>query len=97
MPDYRSHYAPAKNCETELVACPYFVTSLYDLDAPMEKDLSQTDSFLVVMCLAGRGMLVDDEGAETPLRQGETVLVPASTRWIRFTPNETMKLLTSHL
>ena len=97
LPDYRSHYVPAENCETELAACPYFTTSLYDLDAPVEKDLAQTDSFLVVMCLAGRGMLVDDEGNETPLRQGETVLVPASTRWIRFTPNETMKLLTSHL
>lgn len=97
LPDYRSHYVQVKNCETELVVCPYFTTSLYDLDAPVEKDLSQTDSFLVVMCLAGRGMLVDDEGNETPLRQGETVLVPASTRWIRFTPNETMKLLTSHL
>lgn len=97
LPDYRSHYVPAENSETELVACPYFVTSLYDLDAPAEKDLAQTDSFLVVMCLAGRGTLVDDEGSETPVRQGETLLVPASTRSIRFVPEGAMKILTSRL
>lgn len=97
LPDYRSHYVPAENSETELVACPYFVTSLYDLDAPAEKELSQFDSFLVVMCLAGRGTLVDDEGNETLVRQGETLLVPASTRSIRFVPEGAMKILTSRL
>ena len=97
LPDYRSHYASEKNSETQLVECPYFTTSLYDLDAPAEKDLSELDSFLVVMCLAGRGVLVDDEGGETPLRQGETLLVPAAARSIRFIPEGEMKLLTSHL
>lgn len=97
LPDYRTHYDAAKNRETELVSCPYFITSLYDLDAPVEKDLSQTDSFLVVMCLSGRGVLTDDEGNETAVHQGETVLVPASTRSIRFEPAGGMKILTSHL
>ena len=97
LPDYRSHYEAAKNRETQLAACPYFVTSLYDLDAPVEKELSQLDSFLVVMCLAGSGTLTDDEGCEIPLRQGETLLVPASTRSIRFSPDERLKILTSHV
>ncbi len=97
QPDYRSHYVPAKNNETELVSCPYFTTSLYDLDAPIEKDLVTLDSFLAVMCLAGRGMLVDNEGTETPIRHGETVLIPATTQNIRFVPEDAMKILTSHL
>lgn len=98
LPDYRTPYEAVKDRETELVACPYFVTSLYDLDAPVEKDLAQLDSFLVVMCLAGDGMLVDDRGAETPIRRGETLLVPAETERIRFVPgSEGLKLLTSHL
>lgn len=97
LPDYRSHYEYKKNREVELVACPYFLTSLYDLDAPVEKDLSQTNSFLVAMCLAGSGMLMDDEGYQTPIRQGKTLLVPSSTRRIRFVPDGTMKVLTSHL
>lgn len=97
QPDYRTHYQPRKNTETPLVSCPYFTTSLYDLDAPAEKELATLDSFLVVMCVGGSGSLVDSEGNETPLRQGETVLVPASTQRVRFVPDSTMKLLTSHL
>ena len=96
QPDYRTHYEPRKNDETPLVSCPYFTTSLYDLDAPAEKELASLDSFLIVMCVGGSGTLVDNEGNETPLRQGETVLVPASTQRMRFVPDGTMKLLTSH-
>ena len=97
LPDYRSHYAAAQNRETELVACPYFTTSLYDLTQTVDKDLAALDSFLIVMCLAGRGVLTNDEGGETPICQGETLLVPASARRIRFVPDGAMKLLTSHL
>lgn len=96
QPDYRTHYEPCKNAETPLVTCPYFTTSLYDLDAPVEKELASLDSFLIVICVGGSGTLVDSEGNETPLRQGETVLVPASTQRVRFVPDSTMKLLTSH-
>ena len=35
--------------------------------------------------------------APLPLRQGETLLVPAAARSIRFIPEGEMKLLTSHL
>lgn len=98
LPDYRTRYEAQKNTETPLVSCPCFTTSLYDLDRPVEKDLSGVDSFLIVMCLAGRGTLLDDEGNETSLRQGETLLVPAATRRVRFSPDAgTLKLLTSHL
>jgi len=98
LPDYRSHYEPQKNTETPLVSCPYFTTSLYELDRPTVKDLSVTDSFLIVMCLAGHGTLADCEGGETPIRQGDTLLVPAATHSLRFFPGPCgMKLLTSHL
>ncbi len=97
LPDYRSHYTAVENREVELVACPYFTTSLYDLDRPTEKDLSATDSFLVVMCLSGSGALIDDEGNETPIRQGETLLVPASAKRLTLLPKTTIKLLTSHI
>lgn len=98
LPDYRSHYVPAKNRETELVTCPYFTTSLYDLDAPAERDLSGMDSFLVVMGIAGSGTLADDRGEEIPIRQGETVLIAATTRTLCMRPGpDGLKILTSHL
>ena len=87
---------PKKGCAGK-VSCPYFVTSLYDLDRAFVRDLSELDSFLIVMCLEGSGALCDDEGNEMPIRQGETLLVPASARLLRLLPDEHLKLLTGHL
>ena len=110
-PSYRTPYTPVKDAAIELVSCPYFTTSLYDLDRPLNNDLSGLDSFLVVMCLSGRGTLQDAEpvpGADgrpgptkghlTDIRQGETILIPATSTGLTFTPDGgPLKLLTSHI
>lgn len=97
LPDYRSEYEKSKDKEVELARCPYFTTSLLDLDKPFDKDLSALDSFLIVMGIEGAGTIVDDEGNETPVRRGETILVPASASKISFVPAKNLKVLTSHL
>ena len=51
---------------------------------------------MVVMCLSGSGTLEVD-GEQLPIRQGETVLVPASADDICFIPEESMKLLSSYI
>ena len=94
--NYRTEYTPVQNEEQEVVSCQYFTTSIYDLTLPYAKDLSEMDSFLVVMCLSGRGTLEVD-GEEVTVHQGETVLVPASADDICFVPDGEMKVLTSHL
>ena len=98
LPDYRTRYEVRPGGETILAECPYFTTSLYDLSAPCEKEVAALDSFLAVICIGGCGRLTDSEGNVMPLRQGETVLVPASTERVRFEPEGGgMKLLTCHL
>ncbi len=94
--DYRTHYEPAKDEEIEVVSCKYFTTSIYDLTLPYAKDLSGIDSFMVVMCLSGEGV-IEVDGCETPVRQGETVLIPASADDVCFVPDSGMKLLTSYI
>ena len=108
-PDYRTAYTAAKDAETGLVSCKHFTTSLFDLENTVRKDLAELDSFLVVMCLSGSGTLTDSEpvfdaegrrgptkGHRIDIRQGETVLVPASSVGITFKPGEGgMKVLTS--
>ena len=110
-PDYRKEYTPVKDAETELISCKYFTTSLFDLDKKVTKDLSGIDSFLVVMCISGSGTLTDAEpvfdeegrrgptkGHRTTLRQGETVLIPATSVGVTFSPAENgMKLLACHI
>lgn len=95
LPDYRTHYQKAQDREVELVSCPYFTTSLYDLTRPETLDLASLDSFVVAICIEGRGTLTDDSGAAVPVHQGETVLIPASARSLAFTPDGGMKILTS--
>ncbi len=94
-PDYRTAYAPALNQEVKLVSCPYFTTSLWDLNQSVRKDLSGLDSFVVVMCLAGEATLATEE-SQVIVRQGETVLVPATAQFLSLTPSTpSAKLLTS--
>ena len=95
-PDYRTPYTPAKDEEVEVVSCPYFTTSILDLTLPYAKDLSEIDSFMVVMCLEGKGSLEVD-GEEVPVHQGETVLIPATADDVCFVPGGSMKVLTSYI
>lgn len=94
--NYRTAYAPMKDEEVELVRCPYFATSVYDLTLPYARDLSEIDSFVVVMCLEGEGSLEVD-GESLDIRQGETVLIPASADDLCLIPDGKMKLLTSYV
>ena len=94
--NYRSVYTPLKDEEVELVSCKYFTTSVYDLTLPYARDLSEIDSFMVVICLEGAGSLEVD-GEPVAVRQGETVLIPASADDLCLIPEGTMKVLTSYI
>ena len=85
--DYRTAYEPRKNEGVQLVSCPYFTTAVYDLDEPMTLDYSELDSFVILIAMKGEGTLTDDEGHETSFREGETVLLPATTKEIRVKGN----------
>ena len=107
LPDYRTHYESRPDEETLLVECPWFRVGVMDLRKPFSKDLSDLDSFLILMCLSGSGTLTDAEpifdeenrrgpskGHRLDIRQGETVLIPASSVGITLKPDKAgMKLL----
>ena len=80
LPDYRTHYQPAKNEGVELVRCQHFTTSVYDIDEPMLIDYSELDSFVILIAMEGIGTLQVDGGKETSLIEGESVLIPATAK-----------------
>lgn len=98
-PEYKTDYTEKKDEENVLVSCKYFTTSEYNLDKAFVKNLEGVDSFLVVMCIEGKGTLVDfEENEETlAIHQGETVLVPATSKGVKFIPDGNMKVLTSYV
>ena len=81
--DYRTHYTPLRNTAVPVISCPHFTTSVYDLDEPMTLDYSELDSFVVLIGVQGEGVLCDEEGNETSLRTGETILIPAEAQEVR--------------
>ena len=81
--DYRTEYTPKKNEGVNLVNCPYFNTAVYDLDEPMTLDYSELDSFGILIGIKGEGTIKDNEGNETSLKVGETILIPATTQSLK--------------
>lgn len=77
--DYRTHYEWKENHRMQVVKCPYFTTSVYDLTTSKTIDYSALDSFIIMIGLKGESMLSVD-GEETLFRAGDTVLLPASTQ-----------------
>jgi len=80
--DYQVNYVPMKNCGSAIVKCPYFNTAVYDLDEPMTLDYSELDSFVILIGIEGEAKITDNEGNETSLCEGESLLIPATTAFL---------------
>lgn len=85
--DYRQTYKREKNMRVPLVECKYFKTSLYDIDRTLQLDYSNLDSFVILICVKGSGTFTDEDGTIVPIRECETVLVPAMTKTLKLDGN----------
>ena len=94
-PDYKTQYEPRQNEPVELVSCPYFTTSVYDLTEPMTMDYSELDSFVIFVGLKGEGEITDADGNSLSFRAGESVLIPASATTVKV--SGTIKFLESYV
>ena len=81
--NYRTYYEPMQDEGVQLIACPHFTTAVYDLNDPTTIDYSELDSFVVYIGLQGSCELTDDHGETISFREGESVLIPATTRTIK--------------
>jgi mannose-6-phosphate isomerase len=77
----------------ELVSCPYFTTSVYDLTQEMTVDYSELDSFVIFICIEGRCTVRNDQGETVGLQAGESLLLPATTRDVHIQPEGKVKFL----
>ena len=83
LPDYQTHYTPVKNQRVQLVQCPYFTTSVYDLNQAVDLDYTALDSFVVLIGLSGAAIVSEETGTQFVLKAGETILLPATTGRLR--------------
>ncbi len=95
--DFRTAYDHVQNEPVEVVACPYFTTSVYDMTEEITCDYSELDSFVIFICVEGSCRLTDNENNEIALQAGETVLLPATTQNITIVPDQHVKLLETYV
>ena len=87
LDDYRTEYTPVKNEATQLVSCPLFTTAVYDLTEPMTLDYSELDSFVILIALKGEGSILTSRGNSYSFREGESILLPATTEMVKVEGN----------
>jgi mannose-6-phosphate isomerase len=93
--NYRKEYVPQINQGVSMVHCPYFNTAVYDLTEPMTLDYSELDSFVILICVKGNGIITDENGFEETFNAGETVLVPATNNILKV--RGTVKFLETYI
>lgn len=75
-----------------LAECDYFHTSVIQFDRPMIKDYSLTDSFVIYICTGSMAVIECFDHIEE-IREGETLLIPASADSVTLIPQGTATLL----
>ncbi|WP_299900033.1 type I phosphomannose isomerase catalytic subunit [uncultured Aquimarina sp.] len=86
-------YSSKKNEITSLVACPYFITNLIDIDQKKVITHETLDSFVIYMCVAGSAEIIQNE-QKMKINVGETILVPAEIKEIEVVSKEAKFLQT---
>ena len=100
-PSYKTEYERRENEEMEVVSCPYFTTSVFELSETVEKDLSGLQAvpgnFYIVMGLEGSGSVTGSDGTAVQINAGEALLVMGENRLTLAPSCGKVKLLTTHL
>ncbi len=95
--DFRTEYEQVQNEPVEMVASPYFTTSIYDMTEEITCDYSELDSFVIFICVEGACRMIDNEKNEVTVQAGETVLLPAATQEVTIVPEGSVKLLETYV
>lgn len=69
---------PKKNESVQMQSCPYFTSSVIEVDGKIVRDYREIDSFNIYICLEGEVQVKTLEGTEV-ISKGETLLLPAIT------------------
>ena len=95
LPNYRTYYDAQPDMLAPLVSCRYFTTSILRPTKPYTMELAELDSFVILICTKGECTITDDKGECMTVRQGETILVPATAKALDIVPKCEMELLCS--
>jgi mannose-6-phosphate isomerase len=75
--NYKTDYNIEENVSNALVYSPYFRTNIIILSDDMNMDYTNTDSFVIYICVEGK-LEIKCSGRRYSLQMGETLVVPAA-------------------
>jgi len=90
--DYKTHYSAETNKTSHIVQSPYFTTNILNANAPLRKDFSELDSFVVYFCVEG-SFSVSYNKEITTVHTGELLLIPNIITELLIVPTPTTKAL----
>lgn len=92
------HFEPKAGEEIVMESCPFFTTTLMEIEGTTTLKLAERDSFSVVISTRGNAVLTAPDGSKTILNQGETVLVPASMESVDITASgDSCEIVTTYI
>ena len=89
---YKTPYKEKPDTRITLVSCGYFTTNKLNLSENFQWNKEDLDSFVIYMCLDGEGMING-----SPLKKGETLLIPAAFNEIDIQVKGSFQLLESYI
>jgi len=90
--DLKTSYSDKEDTRVELVRSKYFTTNKLILAQPMDRDIHILDSFVIYICLEGKGSI--EHGNEyTGIERGDVILMPAELFKYTIIPESQIKLL----
>jgi len=95
--EYKTHYKTEKNQATPLVKSPYFETNKISTAQPLKRDYQHLDSFVILICLQGNGILKTDDADDVPIKKGDSILIPACFTNVDILPEDGMDLLETYV
>jgi len=89
---HRTHFTPKQNGTATIINSEFFTTNIIDLKLPLRKDYSETDSFVILLCIEGRCEL-RWEGEPIEMNVSDAIIVPNILEKIELHPSTNCKLL----
>lgn len=90
---YKISYTKKLNKFTNTIDCEYFTTNFISIDHSLQVDQTNKDSFVIYMCVGGKGITLKGENFSESLHYGDAILVPAKIKKIELNPNSYSELL----
>lgn len=88
-------YTGRVNVPVNVIQSDHFTVNILDVDQEMIRDYREADTFRILFMIEGKAE-IESQGEMVSLKQGETVLIPASADNIRIHPEGSIRMLETY-